>query len=164
MQLGIPKTAVIGAIATWITILPGYPSATFDLIWLLGTQTINGTAQTLPGTGWETSTNFDWGALGPCAWTLSVRHKSTLVITEIATGSIFVETPEYNTLRLQAEAAAAAILKILQGGGNQSLSIKGRSSSKYSLSDLRGIEGAARAKMARLLAPGGAGSQLLARF
>lgn len=160
---GLPKLAVIGTSISWVTLLNGYSSGTHDLIWLFGAQTVQGTAQGSPQTGWITSADFADQSLGTCAWTLTVKNKTTLVLTEVATGSIFLETTEYNTKRLTAEAAEAAILKIMQGGGNQSISIKGRSSSKYSLADLQSQASRARSQMNRLL-NGSAGTQVLVRF
>jgi len=160
---GLPKSAVIGTQISWVSLVEGYSSATHDLLWLFGAVPEQGVAQTPPQTGWTTTADFDGQPLGPCAWTLSVGDKSTLVVTEIATGSIFLETPEYNTHRLTAESAEQAILKIMQGGGYQSTSIKGRSSSKFGLADLKAIASQARNQMNRMLNRDSA-NQILVRF
>jgi hypothetical protein len=162
--LNLPKSAVIGTQISWVTLVDGFSSAGYDLIWLFGiVPTIQATAQTPPQTGWTTTADFADQPLGSCAYTLTVKNKTTLALTEVATGTLFLETPEYNTQRLTAEAAEAAILKIMQNGGNQSISIKGRSSSKYGLADLQGQASRARSQMNRLL-NGSAGSQVLVRF
>jgi hypothetical protein len=161
--LGIPKTALIGTSASWVTLVEGFSSATHDLLWLFSLTQVQGVAQSSPQVGWVTTADFEGLSLGPCVWSLSVKNKTTLEILFIASGSIFLETSEYQTQRLTAEAAEAAILKILQGGGNQSLSIKGRSSSKYGLAELQAQASRARSQMNRMLGKG-SGSLLLAIF
>jgi hypothetical protein len=166
--LNLPKSAVIGTQISWVTLVDGFSSATHDLTWSFGFQssfpeTIIGTAQTPPQAGWISTSDFAEQILGFCPWSLTVLNRSTLALTEVATGTLFLETPEYNTQRLTAEAAEAAILKIMQNGGNQSISIKGRSSSKYGLADLQNQASRARSQMNRLL-NGSAGSQVLVRF
>jgi hypothetical protein len=160
----VPKTAIIGTPTIWVTeAIPSYPSTAYDLIWYFDATRIAGTADPIGG-GWITETHWDGATLGNCAFSLAVTNKATLVYSDIIEqGVIFLETPEYNMLRLQSEAADYAILKILQGGGNQSLSIKGRSSTKYGLAELQSLAKTARSQMARLLS-GGAGGQLLVNF
>lgn len=163
VTFGIPKIAVIDTAVSWVTTISGYSSAVFDLVWLFGSTQVLGVAQSTPQTGWTTTTAFDWGVLGPSSWSLSVKNRSTLVVTEIATGSIFLETPDYAMLRRQRDAANEAIAKILEGGGNQSVSIKGRSTSKYGLQELKAIAKECESNMARLL-QGGEFGQVLVRF
>jgi hypothetical protein len=166
--LGLPKSAVIGTQISWVTLVDGFSSATHDLTWAFVAQTnlpetIIATPQAPPQTGWITTADFAEQSLGAFAYTLTVLNRSTLALTEVATGTIFLETPEYNTQRLTAETAESAILRIMQGGGNQSINIKGRSSSKYGLADLQNTASRARSQMNRLL-NGSAGSQVLVRF
>lgn len=162
-SITLPKVTLIGTSTSWVTLIDGFTASAHDLIWLFGATTVQGVAQPSPQIGWTTTHDFEDQALGPCAWTLSVKNKSTLTLTEVATGSIFLETPEYQTQRLTAEACEQAILRIAQGGGNQSISIKGRSSSKYGLSDLQAQASRARNQMGRMLRKGG-GSQILVNF
>lgn len=165
MVIGIPKVTLIGTSISWVTLIDGYTSATHDLIWLFGATTVQGVGQTPPQIGWTTTHDFDGASLGPCAWTLSVKNKSTLALTEVATGSTFLETPEYQTQRLTAESCEQAILRIAQGGGNQTISIKGRSSSKFGLSDLQAQASRARSQMDRMLRnQNGGGCQILVNF
>lgn len=160
-MVGIPKTAIIGTQTTWVDVFPGFSNVTHDLIWLFGTVQVIGTPQPSPQTGWTTSTDFSFATLGPLSWEVSARRKSDQVITEIANGSIFTETEEYNMLCQQKKAVSETILKILRGGGNQILSIKGRSSTKYSLTELKSLESELKTQLDRMLNPGASGRILV---
>lgn len=159
-SIGIPKLATISVPSTWTTTLDAYNSTTHDLVWIVGTSTAQGVAS---GAGWVTSADWASLKLGASNWILNVRDKTTLAMTQISTGSIFLETLQYKNLREQYEAAEAAILKILQGGGNQSISIKGRSTSKYGLEQLKALSKSCQTEMDKLL-NGNQRTQVLVRF
>lgn len=165
ISYGIPRVATIGTTLQWLTAIAGFTPTTFDLRWMVGALQIDSAANSA-GTGWITSASFDGLNLGEAAWSLTTIQKVTATETEVATGRIFLETPEYTIIRQQLEAADLAIKKALEGGGYQTISIKGRSSTKYGLGDLRSLRSqlARQLEMMRSTANDGGSSQVLIRF
>lgn len=166
VNYGVPRTATIGTQTTWATpsaAIVGFSPATFNLLWVFGDQlSVIGSANGA-NTAWTTATDFLVLSLGDYAWSLRTVHKATNVETPIDAGGIFLETPEYTVLRQQVAEIDKAILTIVKGGGNQTISIKGRSTTKYGLSDLRAL----RTQVARqleVMRSGGRFGQVLVRF
>jgi hypothetical protein len=155
MSANVPLTSVIGKESSWVSILAGYSNATHDLILVVEGFTIPAIAQPSPQIGWTLTSKFLDFITGAAPWTASVKNKDTGEVTEVETGSIFLESQEYSNYRAIAEDAEAAISLLLKDGGYQTLSIKGRSSSAYGLADLQKLALDARFRMSRLENGGG---------
>jgi hypothetical protein len=155
MSANVPLISTIGKETSWVSILSGYSSATHDLIFVVEGFTIPAIAQSSPQIGWTLTSRFLDFITGSAPWTASVKNKGTGEVVEVETGSIFLESQEYSNYRAIAEDAEAAISNVLKGGANQTLSIKGRSSSKYGLAELQKLASDARFRMSRLENGGG---------
>jgi hypothetical protein len=150
MAPNIPNIATIGTSTSWVSIFDDYSSASSDLTFVIGAQSLSGIAQSHPQIGWSFNTDFSFAKLGACPWVASIKNRSSGEVSEVATGSIFLETVQYSTLRQTAEEMEKAILQIARSGGHQSAAVKGRSYTRYDLAAMQRIAETSRSKMAKL--------------
>lgn len=136
--IGIPTEFIDGLETRWDTSLDAYDSSDFDLLWFF---TPNGVAAPTDF-AIASSNQGDWctsitlSSQSPSwLYTVKVRSKETHMVTEIATGT-FTLLVVLSELEGQIRAIRDALVNIGKGEKVQSYSIRGRSLSQYSLSEL----------------------------
>ncbi|MDJ0702788.1 MAG: hypothetical protein QNJ46_05860 [Leptolyngbyaceae cyanobacterium MO_188.B28] len=136
--IGIPSEIADDKPTRWETMLDNFEPGDYELLWFMKPTTASQFTDTFTseafGGGWETTIFLNTNS-PTWEWQLKAREIETHIITAVASGELSVLVV-LSELEAQLNAVRDALTAIGRGEVVQSYSIRGRSLSRFSLSEL----------------------------